>query len=142
MLKRGLQVKETARRAETGLFHGPRLRGADIPVRAMRSMEQSELADRDVRAPSPFGHIRESCEAGRLPMLAALLWLSLSFAGAASFTASLDRDTITLGESATLSLTFTGAGVQGAPSLPPIEGLDVGSTGSQMGFNMVNGQTT
>ena len=42
---------------------------------------------------------------------------------AASFTASLDRDTITLGEQATLSLKFDGVQPQNVPALPAVPGL-------------------
>ena len=44
-------------------------------------------------------------------------------AWAASFTASLDRDTMTLGEQATLSLKFEGVQPQDAPGMPKIAGL-------------------
>jgi hypothetical protein len=44
---------------------------------------------------------------------------------AASFTASLDRDTITLGESATLTLKFQGASPQSVLDLPQVSGLNI-----------------
>ena len=44
-------------------------------------------------------------------------------AGAQSFTASLDNDTITLGQSATLTLTFEGGQPQNSPSIPAIPNL-------------------
>ena len=46
---------------------------------------------------------------------------------AADFTASLDRDTITLGESATLTLRFDGALPQTEPALPKVAGLNYGN---------------
>ena len=56
------------------------------------------------------------------------LWLVPGLAGAATFTATLDRDTITLGETATLSLIFGGdssGGQPGPPSKPAIPGLQI-----------------
>jgi hypothetical protein len=58
-------------------------------------------------------------------------------APAATFTATLDRDTMTLGESVTLSLTFGGAtpgNVVGLPTIPNLEVSPAG-TSSQMSFN-------
>ena len=56
---------------------------------------------------------------------------------AATFTASLDHDTITLGENATLALAFGGATPQSLPSLPSIPNLQVSPAGTstQMSFN-------
>ena len=55
-----------------------------------------------------------------------LILATLSFipvpTNAASFTASLDRDSIALGESATLTLKFEGDLPQSEPSLPEIPG--------------------
>jgi hypothetical protein len=67
------------------------------------------------------------------------LWLSGVRLDAASFTASLDRDTIALGESATLSLTFEGGQPKNAPSLD-IPGLQITSAGNSQNFSFVNGQ--
>jgi hypothetical protein len=44
---------------------------------------------------------------------------------AAKFTASLDRDSIVLGESVTLTLSFEGVNPGGMPQLPPIPGLQI-----------------
>ena len=44
-------------------------------------------------------------------------------AGAQTFTASLDNDTITLGQSATLTLTFEGGQPQNSPAIPAISNL-------------------
>lgn len=63
-------------------------------------------------------------------------------ARAASFTASLDRDTITLGDHATLSLKFEGVHPQSAPSLPSIAGLDIQYVGPSSSFSYINGRTT
>jgi len=65
-----------------------------------------------------------------------------SAAWAASFSASLDRDTITLGEQATLSLKFEGVQPQDAPGLPRIAGLAFQYVGPSSSFSFINGQTT
>lgn len=63
-------------------------------------------------------------------------------ARAASFTASLDRDTITLGEQATLSLKFEGIQPQDAPALPAVAGLQFQYVGPSSSFSFINGQTS
>jgi hypothetical protein len=57
---------------------------------------------------------------------------------AASFTASLDRDAITLGESATLSLTFEGGQSKNVPT-PSVPGLQIVNTGNSQNFSIING---
>ncbi len=61
---------------------------------------------------------------------------------AASFTASLDRDAITLGEQATLSLKFEGVQPQDAPALPAVPGLQFQYVGPSSAFSFINGQTS
>src|SRR5882724_3346266 len=70
-----------------------------------------------------------------------LLWLALSLgAGAASFTASLDRDTITLGESATLTLSFEGGSPANLPQPPSDANVRIQDTGgSSTSISIVNG---
>ena len=58
-----------------------------------------------------------------------LLWLAVAPARAASFTASLDNDTITLGQSTTLSLTFEGGSPQNVPA-PSVSGLQISQVGT------------
>jgi len=58
-------------------------------------------------------------------------------ASAASFTASLDRDTITLGDSATLSLSFEGGQPRNVPT-PNVPGLQINQTGNSQSFTIVN----
>ncbi|HZF01319.1 MAG TPA: BatD family protein [Methylomirabilota bacterium] len=70
--------------------------------------------------------------------LLAALCLIASDADAASFTASLDRDTIALGETATLSLAFEDGQPQNVPT-PNISGLRIVQTGNQTGFSFSNG---
>ena len=69
--------------------------------------------------------------------LTLLLLLVPAGARAATFTASLDRDTLTLGESATLSLAFSGATPQKLPTFPDIPNLRIAPTGTStaMSFN-------
>ena len=57
---------------------------------------------------------------------------------AATFTSSLDRDTIALGEQATLSLTFGDGQPKNVPT-PDVPGLQIIQTGNQTGFSFVNG---
>ena len=63
-------------------------------------------------------------------------------ARAANFTVTLDPDTITLGESATLTMTFEGGEPRSMPALPPIPNLVVGNQGrserSSFTFDGVN----
>jgi hypothetical protein len=57
---------------------------------------------------------------------------------ATGFTASLDRDTITLGEQATLSLTFEGGQSKNVPT-PSVSGLQITQIGNSQNFSIVNG---
>ncbi|HEY1787991.1 MAG TPA: BatD family protein, partial [Verrucomicrobiae bacterium] len=69
----------------------------------------------------------------------ALLFCCLSAALGANFTASLDRSTIAMGETATLSLTFEGGSPRNVPT-PNVPGLQFADTGNSSSFNFVNGQ--
>jgi hypothetical protein len=60
---------------------------------------------------------------------------------AASFTASLDRDTITLGESAMLSLAFEGGQARNMPS-PNVPGLQIVQAGNSQNVSWINGAMT
>ena len=72
-----------------------------------------------------------------------LLFLAVMNGGgaarAASFTASLDRDTIALGEQATLTLRFDGDAPQNPPQLSEIPGLKSGYVGRQSMDLNING---
>ncbi len=57
---------------------------------------------------------------------------------AASFTASLDRDTIALGEQAILSLTFEGGQSKNVPT-PSVAGLQISQIGTSQSVKIVNG---
>jgi hypothetical protein len=80
------------------------------------------------------------------PVAACLFWVMACFAvpgaHAASFTVSLDRDTIALGENATLLLTFEGGSSQAVPQLPDIPGLQFAYVGPSSEFNFINGQSS
>jgi len=59
-------------------------------------------------------------------------------ARAATFTASLDRDTISLGETAALSLAFEGAQPKNVPS-PDVPGLQIVNSGTSQNVSFING---
>ena len=91
----------------------------------------------------------EACSAKKFPRrrdrrlnflsLAAIgLLATLAWARAASFTASLDRDSITLGETATLSLSFEGAQPRNVPS-PAVAGLQITQAGTSQNMSIING---
>ena len=72
------------------------------------------------------------------------VWL-LSAAAAmaqAKFEATLDRDTISLGESATLTMTVENGSLQGDLNPPPVQGLQYGSTSSQQNLFWNGSQMT
>lgn len=76
----------------------------------------------------------------------ASLWLGL-FAGvgapfAASFTTALERDTITLGESVRLELTFEGVQPKDPPTPPGIANLQIAYNGQASQYQIINGQST
>ena len=56
----------------------------------------------------------------------------------AGFTASLDRDTISLGETATLSLAFEGAQPRNVP-VPDVPGLRFSNAGTSQNVSIING---
>lgn len=70
--------------------------------------------------------------------------LALPFCAPAAphFETSLDRRTISLGETATLSLIFTDCPNVGEPQLEPIDGIDYGTSGESTVENIVNGSVS
>ena len=85
------------------------------------------------------GKILQLCAISALVLVTARLT-----ATAASLTASLDRNVVTLGESVTLTLTVQNANIRNAPNLPPIANVTVAGVGSgqSSGFTIgANGQT-
>lgn len=71
-----------------------------------------------------------------LALLAAALLHGAAWA--ATFTASLDRDALTLGETATLSLTFEGGQSRNVPT-PRVPGLQFTQNGTSQSMSIVNG---
>jgi hypothetical protein len=70
-----------------------------------------------------------------------LALLALGPAFAASFTTSLDRSTVILGETVTLSFKFEGVQTGGMPQLPHIPGLQpAGGTSSGFNSTIVDGK--
>src|SRR4051812_31603250 len=77
----------------------------------------------------------------RAGLVAALFFWSIRFlAAAGSLTATLDRDTVPVGESVTLTLTFQDAKPPATPSLPQLNGLTVAGVGTSSEVVLLNGQ--
>jgi hypothetical protein len=74
-----------------------------------------------------------------LGILAVLLGCLPSVLRAASFTATLDRDTVAVGETVTLSLKFEGGQPKETPGAPNLPNLQVVSSGTERGFTLENG---
>lgn len=68
--------------------------------------------------------------------------MAAALAGAASFTATLDRDTITLGEQATLALTVDGGSLRAEPAMPELPNLQMTYIGPSSSFSVINGQVS
>src|SRR6266478_5498286 len=64
----------------------------------------------------------------------------LARSGAASFTVSLDRDTITLGESASLSLSFEGGTPNNVPTPAEVANLQINYSGTAQSITTINQQ--
>ncbi|MBI4660485.1 MAG: BatD family protein [Verrucomicrobia bacterium] len=80
----------------------------------------------------------------RLLTFCLLWWLGgqgLAIA-APRFTAALDRTTISVGETATLSLTFHGGSPDQPPSVQAPAGLAINYSGQSSHFTIINGQTS
>ncbi len=71
---------------------------------------------------------------------AVLFFVGIAVAHAAGFKASLDRDSVIVGENVTLTLTFDDAQLSGTPNLPAIPGLQVVGTTSSQQSTLVNGK--
>ncbi len=77
-----------------------------------------------------------------LALIGAALGLGWAPLQAATFTASLDRDTVAPGEAAILSLTFEGSQPAGTPQIRNIPGLQIAYVGPSTQVSFVNGQTS
>ncbi len=73
-------------------------------------------------------------------LLAGLAWFVPSVPGVPSFTATLDRESVTVGESATLTLQFEGGDPKSVPAPPNLPNLQVSGGGSSRNISIVNGQ--
>ena len=69
-------------------------------------------------------------------------WLSIGGARAASLTATLDRETVPLGESATLSLSFQDVTPPGIPAVPAPANLSIRYAQESRQFSVINGQSS
>src|ERR1039458_3065406 len=80
----------------------------------------------------------------RLPfaLAALLLWAAPSAILAATFTATLDRETVTVGETATLSLSFKGGEPKSIPVPPVLPNLQITGEGTSRAISFDNGQTS
>jgi hypothetical protein len=58
----------------------------------------------------------------------------------ATFTATLDRETVTVGETATLSLKFEGGDPKAMPAPPRLPNLQIANEGSSRNISIINGQ--
>jgi hypothetical protein len=77
---------------------------------------------------------------GAIALLAALLWLAPAALEAATFTATLDRESVTVGESATLTLRFEGGEPKSVPVPPSLPNLQVSGGARSQNISIVNGQ--
>jgi hypothetical protein len=89
-------------------------------------------------------HGGEQRKAGVPPALlwVALCWLLVSTAHAVTFSASLDRNAIRVGEQATLTLRFDGGQPSGVPRLPEVPNLQIQFGGQSQQISIINGQRT
>ena len=88
---------------------------------------------------------RHTASTGWLAALAALCLLLTagSTARAAGLTLSLDRNTITIGENATLTLTFPSGSIRGLPALPRIPNLTFSDAqGHSTRMSIINGDAS
>jgi hypothetical protein len=91
----------------------------------------------------PSGKFASRLHSRRLNLVCVVLigllssfWVAVK---AASFTASLDRETIILGEQATLSLTFEGGQSKNVP-MPSVPGLQITQAGTSQNVSFINGE--
>jgi hypothetical protein len=92
---------------------------------------------------SKFEKMKRRLKSNLLPgaiLILALLYLGTARLPAVTFTASLDRDTIALGETAILTLRFEGGQPKLISPLPAIPNLQMADRGSSQSINIVNTQ--
>jgi len=86
------------------------------------------------------GSWKASCFVALLILLTVSQFSSTALAS--TFTASLDRSTIGVNESATLLLKFEGGLPAEVPAAPNVPGLSIASIGQSSQFNFINGQSS
>jgi len=79
---------------------------------------------------------------GAIALAFLLANMALATAATPEFEVSLDRDTIRVGETATLSMTITGGSPSGPPNVPPLASIRLGSTGISKDVSFINGEFT
>src|ERR1035438_2617820 len=65
-----------------------------------------------------------------------------SFLAAATFTATLDRETVTVGETATLTLKIEGGQPKAWPALPRLPNLQMAGGGTSQSYSLIDGQSS
>jgi tetratricopeptide (TPR) repeat protein len=95
------------------------------------------------RRPPPGDRLRRLGRAccGLAPLFILLLTAGAAGAGP-KLEVSLDRNTISLGESAVLSISFEDCSPSGMPNLPPMADLEFGSQSSEQSFSFIGGSRT
>ena len=73
-------------------------------------------------------------------VLLLMLWSAPSALCAASFTATLDRENVTVGESATLTLKYEGGQPRSFPAPPALPNLQIAGGGTSQNISIVNGE--
>src|ERR1039457_3744652 len=87
-------------------------------------------------------HSRSRPRLGLLFAFLVLLGCAPSLLRGATFTATLDRETVTVGESATLSLTFKGGEPKSMSALRQLPNLQIAGEGSSQNMSIENGQVS
>ena len=85
---------------------------------------------------------RPRAQIKRVVFLGFCLFAFVGATFAATFAATLDRDTITLGENVRLGLTFAGVQPKDPPTPPRVANLQIAYNGQASQFQIVNGQST
>src|SRR5262245_43380963 len=73
-------------------------------------------------------------------MIISLAWGCLAAQAAPGVRAQVDRATVAVGESFTLSVTLEGLSASIAPNLPPIPSVNFGGVSQRSEFSIINGQ--
>jgi len=130
----GCEQGAERRRVTYSLFSANLCRRLAVAVRGVRA---------DEAVPSCQPATRRLQVAGTGHLLAAVLCLLLlSSAQAVTFSASLDRNAIRVGEQAVLTLRFDGGQPSGVPRLPDVPNLQIQYAGQSQQISINNGQRT